>query len=62
MENPDLTEVKKVHVTYQADRVNQYLEAGWKLITTASGKDEMQYPVTSYTLGWFNEGAPVTPL
>ena len=61
MENVDLTKAKKVVARSELADVNKYLDAGWKLIDTASGKDEMGYPLTRYSLAWLGDGEPVEP-
>jgi hypothetical protein len=54
----DLSTCKKVTVASHAQRANELIGFGWKLLTTASGKDEEGYPLVSYSLGWFAEGEP----
>jgi hypothetical protein len=57
----DLTKAKEVIVKFEANDVTRFLRAGWTLIDTASGKDEMGYPLTKYSLAWLGDGAPVEP-
>lgn len=57
----DLTKAKEVIVRTHASDVTRFINAGWSLIETASGKDEMGYPLTLYSLAWLGDGKPVEP-
>lgn len=59
--NFNITNVKKVRTVVDAKSANEFLNTGWVLLETSSGKDESQYPITHYTLGWAGEGEPVEP-
>lgn len=54
----DLTKAKAVRGASDARRANELIELGWTLIDTAPGKDESGYPLTTYSLAWFGDGAP----
>ena len=58
MATVDLTQVKKVVVASDAKGTSDLLEKGWRLIDTASGVDESGYPITKYSLGWFEDTDP----
>lgn len=61
MATVDLTRAKEVVARFDASDVNRYLQAGWTLIDTASGKDESGYPLTKYSLAWFGDVTPNHP-
>ncbi len=44
-------DVSQVRTAYDAKTANELLAEGWVLLNTAAGKDEMGYPLTSFTLG-----------
>lgn len=54
----DLTKVKKVRGASDAQQANALIAKGWVLIETASGKDEMGYPLTTYSLAWMGDSEP----
>lgn len=54
----DLTKVKKVQVAHDAYDANKLIEKGWVMIETAAGKDEMEYPITRFTMAWMNDTPP----
>ena len=58
MTNVDLTKAKQVVVASHAQAANELIAKGWTLIGTASGKDESDYPLTTYSLAWFREEPP----
>jgi len=58
MASIDLTQVKKVVIARDAQDANELIEKGWVMIETASGKDEMQYPITRYTMAWLKNTPP----
>ncbi|WP_162878018.1 hypothetical protein [Trinickia diaoshuihuensis] len=61
MASVDLTKAKEVIVKTHAGDVTRFINAGWSLIDTASGKDESGYPLTLYSLAWLGEGEPAEP-
>lgn len=61
MPTVDLSNAKEVVQRFNANDATRYINAGWTLIETASGKDESGYPLVIYSLAWMAEGAPVTP-
>lgn len=44
-------QIKEIRRTTEAAEANKYLRAGWVLLATATGQDEMNYPLTVYSLG-----------
>lgn len=56
--NIDLTKAKQVVGASHAQAANELIAKGWTLIATASGKDESDYPMITYSLAWFHEGPP----
>ncbi|MFA5679524.1 MAG: hypothetical protein WC953_14165 [Pseudomonas sp.] len=58
MTNIDLTKAKQVVGASSPQTVNEMIDKGWTLIATASGKDESDYPLITYSLAWFQEGPP----
>jgi len=61
MEVSELTKVRKVRGTTNETEVNKLLSLGWVLLVTSAGKDESDYPITRFTLGWAKDGEPVEP-
>lgn len=61
MSSFDQSQVKAVIQRSDAQACNKYLNAGWVLLATSSGKDESDYPITLFTLGWVKDGNPVQP-
>lgn len=58
----ELEEAKKVVGIRSERHLNKYLEAGWKLLAVAPGKDmENGEPVIKYSVGWFDDNQPVEP-
>jgi hypothetical protein len=57
----DLEKVTSVHEATTAQACNEYLKAGWVLLGTSHGKDEGDYPIARYSLGWPNNSAAVHP-
>lgn len=58
----DTLDVKAIHETRHQAEVNAYIDAGWKLLNTASGRwADTQEPFFKYTLGWDKETDPVKP-
>ncbi|ATX79138.1 hypothetical protein Ga0123461_0712 [Mariprofundus aestuarium] len=57
-----LSDVKEVVETNSKEAVNMYLDAGWTLLDTASGKTpEYGESYIKYSLGWDKDGVPVVP-
>ncbi|WP_058089435.1 hypothetical protein [Aquabacterium parvum] len=48
MSDPKIKEIRR---TTDVNEANKYLAAGWVLLATATGQDEMNYPLTVYSLG-----------
>ena len=61
MSATDLSKVKSVIQRNDAQSCNKYLAAGWVLLSTTGGKDESDYPITQFALGWAKDGEPVHP-
>lgn len=61
MSSFELSQVKAVIQRPDAQSCNKYLKAGWVLLSTSNGKDESDYPLTQFALGWAKEGDPVHP-
>jgi len=58
----DLSNMKKVVETCSEEAVNMYLDGGWILLDTASGKTpEYGESYIKYSLGWDKGSAPVVP-
>jgi hypothetical protein len=58
MSSIDLTQVKKVRIARDAQDVNELIAKGWVMIDSSAGKDEMQYPITHYTMAWIRDTPP----
>lgn len=58
MTTTDLTKAKQVIRASNEQRANDLMKKGWTLIATASGKDESDYPLTTYSLAWFSDETP----
>ncbi|OJB05641.1 hypothetical protein [Burkholderia ubonensis] len=58
MEGLDLSKAKKVVAALSENYANEKIQQGWVLLATASGKDEMSYPLVKYSLGWFKDENP----
>jgi hypothetical protein len=54
----DLTKVKQVRVAGDAYDANKLIEKGWVMFDSASGKDEMGYPITKYSMAWMGDAPP----
>jgi len=52
MEEFQITGVRQVRELSGQSAVNALLGLGWVLLGTSHGKDEMNYPIVRYTLGW----------
>lgn len=58
----DKANVRKVYEVKNEKRANEYLDAGWVLLDTATGRwSDSGEPCVTYVLGWAKDSEIVTP-
>lgn len=62
MEEFQMSSVRQVRELSGQGAVNTLLGLGWVLLGTSHGKDEMNYPIVRYALGWTQDSKAPEPV